>query len=337
MIARRRGRWPVVLLTVVLHLAGSVHLFSQTAWTPVDREASLSVVFQEINLQGHFWGDGSRHVDDIPSRAHVGLVQVDYGITDKLAFTARLPYIASKFTHTDDPGTIEFLQSFAELQRSTPGAEAFESLDTGKYYATFQDFGLSLRYNALNRGLVVTPVVGVTIPSHDYRTVGEASPGQNRLALQTGVNAGRLLEPFLPSAYVHARYTYSFVQRLYDVSLDRSNAEFEAGYAVNHLLSVRGLAAWSRTHGGLSYDETLTDTFLFLDHDRLLASRYWHLGAGATVALTDSIDLDAAVLKFVAGADTHYGLGAMFGVTWRLVANPSARPAKLTRAMPRRR
>ena len=49
-------------------------------------------------------------------------------------------------------------------------------------------------------------------------------------------------------------------------------------------------------------EKTLTDPrFLFLNHDRLLGSRYRRLGGGATVALTDSIDLDAAFVRFLAG------------------------------------
>lgn len=320
-----------MFLAAVL-LAGTSDLAAQTAWTPVQREASLSLVFQHINFNGHFWGDGSKHDSDLPSQAQLGIIAFDYGLTDKLALTARLPYIASKFTPTNDPAEIEFLQFVEEVRRNTPGTEAYRSLDTGSYYATFQDFGFTLRYNAFSRGLVITPAVGVTIPSHDYRTVGEAAPGQNRLALQTGVNVGRLLDPFLPAAYVHARYTYSFVQSLHNLSLDRSNAELEVGYAVNHLVGVRALAAWGRTHGGLSYEQTLerlpTEPYPFLDHDRLLASRYWHVGGGATIALTDSLDFDTAVVTFLSGADTHYGWGATFGATWRFVPSLPPNPAK---------
>lgn len=343
MTARRAGRRLVVFLAaLVLHVSGATRVSGQTAWTPVRGEAALSVAFQQISFNGHFWGDGSKHEGDLPSSALVANVQFEYGFTDKLAFTARLPYIASKFHPTGDPAEVEFLQFVADVQRSTPGAEAFRSLDTGAYYATFQDFGLTLRYNALSKGLVVTPAIGVTIPSHNYRTVGEAAPGQNRLALHPGVNVGRLLDPFLPQAYIHARYTYSFVQRLLDVSLNRSNAEFEGGYAVTPLVGVRALAAWGHSHGGLQYEETLADPFLFLDHDRLLGSKYWHVGAGTTVALTDSIDLDVAVLRFLSGADTHYGWGVTVGTAWRfqpsVPASPAARsplPVRAVRRSPR--
>ena len=68
----------------------------------------------------------------------------------------------------------------------------------------------------------------------------------------------------------------------------------------------------------MPFDETLKDLSLFLEHDRLLASRHWHVGAGATVTLTDALDLETAVSTFVAGAATRYGVGVNVGLTWRL-------------------
>src|SRR6185295_17618024 len=170
--------------------------------------------------------------------------------------------------------------------------------------------------------------VAVTIPSHHYRTVGEAAPGQNLLALHTGVNAGRLLDPLLPNAYVHGRYIYSFVESLLDVSMNRSLVEIEGGYAITPTVTARGLATWSHTHGGVAFSQALEDVFLFLAHDRLLASNYWHVGGGATVSLTDSIDLDGGVVTFLSGSDTHYGIGATVGMTWRFLPARAALPSK---------
>jgi hypothetical protein len=74
-----------------------------------------------------------------------------------------------------------------------------------------------------------------------------------------------------------------------------------------------------RTHGGMPFDETLKDLSLFLEHDRLLSSRHWHVGGGATFNLTDALDLETAVFTFVAGAATRYGIGVNIGLTWRLL------------------
>jgi hypothetical protein len=175
---------------------------------------------------------------------------------------------------------------------------------------------------------MVTPVVGVTIPSHSYRTIGEAAPGQNLRALHVGVNVGRLLDPLWPTAYVHGRYTYSFVENLLDVGLDRSAAEFELGVAATPIISVRGLLNWGHTHGGIPFTQSLTDPFLFLQHDRLLAVRYWHLGVGTTLTLTDTMNLDAAWVTFLSGADTHYGNGLSIGLTLRVLSARAAQPSR---------
>ena len=192
----------------------------------------------------------------------------------------------------------------------------------------------------MERGLTVTPMIGATVPSHDYRTIGEAARGsESRLALHTGVNVGRLLDPVAPNAYVHARVTCTRSSQSYrDIPLDRSAAEFEVGYAIAPTVTVRALANWMKTHGGIPFNDALNDLSLFLEHDRLLASRHWHLGGGATVTLTDTLDLDASVSTFVAGAATRYGIGVNVGLTWRFLEprlpSPSTRSAA-GRPMPR--
>ena len=79
------------------------------------------------------------------------------------------------------------------------------------------------------------------------------------------------------------------------------------------------LADWMKTHGGISFEEAQNDLALFLEHDRLLPSRHWRVAGGATVTLTDTLDLDAALLGYLSGAATRYGLGVNVGLTWRFL------------------
>jgi hypothetical protein len=342
-IAGRSAAVPVAGFAVALVLSLPTDTQAQ-AWLPVERETSVSTTYQQLDFGGHFDTDGSKLEDAIPSRAHLAIAEFEYGLTSRFAFNMRLPYVASKFTGDHDPDLEELKRIAAELCPLVGRCQEFATLDTGGYYATAQDYGFMLRYSLLERGLAAAPFVAATIPSHDYRTVGEAAPGQNRRALHVGINAGRFFDRF-PGAYVHARYMYSFVQPIYGISLDRSNAEFEAGYIVVPRLAVRGLAAWQQTHGGVSWtqaydgvfdsegnvraDVQVDDILILLDHDRLLASRYWHVGGGATFVLTESLDLNGALLTFVSGADTHYGIGLTIGLTWRfqpvLPRSPSTR------------
>jgi hypothetical protein len=316
----------LALLSVAFPVAGR----AQSAWLPVQGEGSVSFIFQNLNFGGHFDETGEKREGAVPSRAYVALAEFEYALTDRVALTARLPYIASKFTGDHDEPVTAFLRERYEQFRVTHPEVSGSSLDTGEYYATFQDFNFTLRYNVTDQGLVITPVIGVTIPSHHYRTIGEAAPGQDRRALHIGINAGRLLDPILPNAYVHGRYTYSFVESLLGIDLDRSAAELDVGYAITPIVSARALVTWSRTHGGIRFSESFDDAFLFLAHDRLLASRYWHVGVGGTVSLTDNVDLDGGWVTFLAGGDTHYGTGVSMGLTWRFLSASAAQPSRLT-------
>jgi len=307
-----------VLVLTYLQLALPARADAQSAWLPFAGEASVSLSFQSLNYGGHYDETGTKREGVGEVQSYYAICQFDYGLTDRLAVTARLPYIASKYTGSPDETNLRFiLEQYEKYRQANPSAGL--SVDTGAYYSTLQDFSFTLRYNLSERGLTVTPLIGVLVPTHNYRTIGEAAAGQNLLALETGVNVGRLLDPLAPNAYVQARYVYAFVETYRGIPLDRSAAEFEVGYAIKPTVTVRALANWMRTHGGMTFNETLEDLSLFLEHDRLLASRHWHLGGATTVTLTDTLDLDASVSTFVAGAATRYGVGVNVGLTWRFL------------------
>ena len=206
--------------------------------------------------------------------------------------------------------------------------EANTSLDTGNYYATFQDFGLALRYNILDRSLTVTPVIAATIPSHHY-------PDDRRGGARSGSACAAHRRECGPAARsaaaerVHPRQVppISFVQPLRGIPLDRQRAELEVGYGITPTFEVRALGNWMRTYGGKGFVETYNnDLALFLEHDRLLSSRHWQVGGAATVSLTDSVNLDGAVVTHVAGAATRYGIGANVGLTWRFLTPRARQP-----------
>ena len=324
-------------LLVLTFQAAVVDVAAQSAWLPLDGEASVSLTFQSLDYGGHYDETGTKRPSLGSIQSYYGIAQFEYGLTNRIAINARLPYITSRYTGLIDEPLLVFIRDkYEEYKRINPAAAT--SVDTGGYYGTFQDFVFAVRYNVLERAVTITPVVSVLVPSHDYRTIGEASAGQGLFALQTGVNVGRLLTP---KSYVHGRYTYSFVQSYRDIPLDRSTAEFEAGYAIAPIVVVRGLVNWMRTHGGIPFDEALKDLSLFLEHDRLLSSRHWHVGAGATVTLADTLDLETAFFTFVAGAAARYGVGVNVGLTWRFLGphvgpSPSRAPGIRARTEGRR-
>ena len=85
---------PVACLALVALCGLQSATVHAQAWLPLQREGSLSVTFQHINLAGHFDTDGSKFPDAVPSVAHLAIAEFEYGLTDRLAVNVRLPFVA---------------------------------------------------------------------------------------------------------------------------------------------------------------------------------------------------------------------------------------------------
>lgn len=280
------------------------------AWLPERGEATASVVLQSLTFAGHFDSSGNR-VPMLPSIAKSALFGFGYGITDKVAVSVDLPYIVTRFTGHDEPVTPTVI-------------------DDGSHHGIVQDFRFDVRYGALNGAFAIAPSFTLVIPSHNYKTVGEAAQGRNLREGILGLNVGRILGS---SAYVHGRYSYAFVEKVYGLSTNRSNVDMEVGYFVNRKLSVRALTAVQRTHGGIHFPGGAVTPLLMLEHDRILRNNYWHAGGGAAYSVSPTVDLQAAVVKLVSGSDTHAGYGVTLGASWRLGRRDTA--PRLSLAQPR--
>ena len=173
----------MISVLIVLLLGFPVAVRAQSAWLPVNGEGLVTVEFQSLTYKGHFEEHGIKIEGAVPSQSFLGIIQFEYGLTDRFAFTARLPYVASRFTGGEHEPITAFLRERYEHFRLEHPHAVVTNLDTGDYYATFQDFQFSFRYNLTDKVVVVTPAIAVSIPSHDYQTVGDAAPGQNRRAL----------------------------------------------------------------------------------------------------------------------------------------------------------
>ena len=187
-----------------------------------------------------------------------------------------------------------------------------------KYHADFQDFRFELAWNVVPGDFAVTPFVGIGLPSHEYEYKGEAVPGKGLREVYVGAAAGRSLSPFLPRAYLHARYAYAFVETVdVDVDkLDRSNLDTELGYEVAPRLLVRALARWQVTHGGLDLEDMRHHPDFFRSHDRAARTNYFNLGLGASFALGASWDVYAIFIKTLSGENAHQSRSLSIGATW---------------------
>jgi hypothetical protein len=224
-----------------------------------------------------------------------------YGITDRLAVSAELPYIASKFTLT--PGL-------------APNAHDLESrIDDGRYRETFQDFRGAVKYNAARGPLMFTPFFEVVIPSHHYQTFGHSAPGKYLREGHVGADVGRLLNPILPRGYFDLRYTYSFVQKLDGMNLDRNNVDLEVGYFLKPSIAIRGLGAAQKTSGGLESPVSPDNPF-FYDHDRLERGHYSRIGGGVTFSLPRKVDLYVLLISTLSGKNVQAFTALGIGVGW---------------------
>ncbi|PYT25799.1 MAG: hypothetical protein DMG57_23805 [Acidobacteria bacterium] len=146
-------------------------------------------------------------------------LEVDYSLTDRLALRMAVPYIVAKYS--------------GPFPHQLP-------IDDGSYRSTFQDFTIDVRYNLSKRPVVLTPFFTTVIPSHSYEYFAHSAVGRDQREYHLGTNFGRRLDPVLPKAYLQARYSYVFVERVLGISPNRSDVEFTLGYFLTPRLSILG-------------------------------------------------------------------------------------------------
>jgi hypothetical protein len=312
----------------VLLLTASASSAAGQAWVPEKGEGSFSTSFNYIAFGGHFRSDGSRTAE-AAAKARSLLFEVEYGLTDKLALTVSVPIVAARYADTNPPSDALRGLFNQAVQAVGPSFYGHQFLDDRFYHATLQDFHVDVRYNLVSRPLVLTPFVGIVLPSHDYAYVGEAAPGRNLKEFQFGTNVARRLDPFLRNAYLHGQISFAIPEESLHVRTNRANVALELGYFLNRKLAVRGLGDWQHTFNGLHFPADLTTAELELTHERLLKANYWHVGGGASYSITPKTDVSVDVVTFLSGSDTHYGTGVSLRIT-RSFSLKSRGPARVT-------
>ncbi len=287
------------------------------AFVPARGEGSVTLQLQSFFSHDHYF---------ITEKHDVGHIQTDsvvfdtsYGLTDKVAVDLSLPYVASKYNGPRPHPT---------------------GIDDGLFRPTFQDFRFALRYNLRPGRFALTPFVGTIVPSHDYQYYAHSAVGRHLRELQVGVYAAKLLDPIVPGAFVQARYSYGFAERVLDIAHNRSNADLEIGYFVNSGLRIFGLGSGQLTHGGidliyrpdLSVPSPLTPEQQ-IHHDQIDRLNYLNVGGGASMSLHDSLDVFGSIITQVSGRNGHaLSRGINLGLTWSFKPRWLRAPATATQA-----
>ena len=313
--------FPVAFVALVapLLLAVTAPPARAQAWLPAKGEGAVSVLFSDIFSKYHF--QRTTPVDRGHIRSDSLLVDVTYGLTDRVAVSLGIPWIAAKYT-----GPLP--HPLVDTSGPIPVYYGVNSVDGGSYHGTFQDFRFDVRYNVTKRGMVLTPFIGTIVPSHDYAYCAHAATGRNLNEVQIGVSGARLLDRLVPGLFVQGSYSYGIPAKVLDISHNRSNVSLEVGYFATPKLRLLGLATGQHSHGGIDDTGTLraTKPELFFVHDKIQREHYLNLGGGVSYALSEKTDLFGSVVHAVKKRNGHaIYYGATVGVSWSFSTRSGAR------------
>jgi len=324
-MTRAASRSIILTTLVALMIALVARPAAAQAWLPAQGEGSVSFLFQHTFMRDHYFA--TTPVDRGHIQSDTLLADVTYGVTDKLAVTVGIPWVASRYTgslpHPYESSVLSGVRPF------TPNP-----IDDGTYHSTFQDFRFDVRYNVTKKGLVLTPFIGSLVPSHDYTYFAHSAAGRNLNELQVGVVGARLLDSLVPGLFVQGTYSYGFTEQVLDVSHNRSLMGLELGYFVTPKLRVLGLANGQVTHGGVDLPPppcqlcpapfptvpNVEPALAFAHHDQIDRVNYLNLGGGATYGITDKVDIFGSLIHTVAQRNGHaIERGISLGLSWSFV------------------
>ena len=292
---------PAALLVIASNEANA------QAWVLPRGDGAISFTYQRIDNTGHRRTSGLL-VSRGRSLDMSLYAEAEYTLTNRLSVTAGLPFVFAKYTDANPP---------------PPGIPFLHNDACRCWHSGWQDFGITARYNLVGGAFgkfALTPSVSFGMPSHDYNFRSESALGRNLSEARIGIDAGRRLDEISNRLVVEGGYSYAFVEKVMDISTNRSNAHAEADYFITRRLQVRGQAFWQRTHGGLRFGTPALPGLpppslefpgevtpeLLDQHDRLLRDNYWHAGGGLGYSFP-RVDVFASYIGFVGGTDTHAG------------------------------
>lgn len=287
------------------------------AWLSPQGDGTVSVLYQYNIDRLHSFGDGQTK-DKGHTYFQAAVLNTDFSITDRLAISIGLPYIAGKYV-----GSSPHL-----LVRGEPDTAV--AVDNGDYHGGFQDLSLNVRYALTRHALKIAPLFQATLPSHDYPNFGHASIGLHETESRVGVNVGRRLDPILPKAFVQGQYALGMSPEVAaNIAPKRSYGELQLGYLLSRHITLQGSSALIWSHNGLDFDYVLFPNNLtdeqYLNHDRIGRTKL--LDAGGSIAY----QINRSTNFFVAASHSFYGtnghlryLGVTVGFTKAFTTKLSA-------------
>jgi hypothetical protein len=285
-------------------LFGSASHASAQAFIPAPGEGTISASYQNIRTHGQLDWHGTQLAEPGGPRegtdGHSLLWYVEYGLSDRIAVHASLPYIQTKY------------QGCCAHTVGVNGQPS--TLDDGTYHGTFQDFYFGSRFKLVaSAPLAVTPFVEVVIPSHHYESLGQSVAGRDLRALVVGAAVGGFADDLLAGLHFQTRISYAFVQNAVDIHPNRTGIDSSVGYFVTPRFAIDFLETFQYTQAGTDWgippfgigfrDGTPLNRDYGLNHDRLARSNALTFGVGASFALTERVGFFGTVSKLGWGAN----------------------------------
>jgi hypothetical protein len=227
-------------------------------------------------------GDGYLEIGEKTLRSTT--LELDYGLTDRLAVTASIPFMSNRYVGSSphDPRRLQ-----------DPHGEGF--LDDGDFHSGWSDWGLGLRWLWRTDPVAITPFVAYHRPSHDYPIFTGTAFGTRQWRVDVGVNAGVRVPGPIRNLYLQGGYAYSYTEptkpsgSTSTYRVNHSVLSLELGYLVTPRLSASLGWRYRKTHDALGL-ENFTPPFtddLYYYHDRLFPLEQSVLSLSAGFQLND--------------------------------------------------
>jgi hypothetical protein len=272
-------------------------VFAQ-AWVPAKGEGAIALAVQQLNVKKHIATTTIADAGHI--NTFVTLADITYGLTDKIAVDLAVPFVSSKYSGSK--------------------AHPNTTIDDGHFHSSFTDLRMALRYNLKRDGAVITPYIGSIVPSHEYAYYGHAAAGERLRELQVGAYVAKLFNRGVPGMFVSSRVAYGFVEKVQDISHNRSMGDLEVGYFLTPTFRAFAMATGQYSHGGIDFPlgGLLAVPVQYKDvHDIIQKVHYVNAGGGFAYSITDSVDMFASFSRLVVGRNGHaLNRGVTVGASW---------------------
>ena len=279
-----------------LLLAISLSSLAQ-AWLSPKGDGVVTVLYQYDIERLHSFSDG-RTKDRGHTYLDAVFVNTDLSLTDKIAVSVSMPFIAGKYV-----GPFPHL-----LVRGDPSTAV--ALDDGNYHGGIQDFRFNVRYALSQRDLKIAPFFQATIPTNAYPTLGHAAVGFDESEYRMGVSVGRRLDPILPKAFVQAQYAFGMSPEVAaNIAPKRSYAELQLGYLLSRRITLQGSSVLTWTHNGIDFDYNLFPNNLtvdqYLNHDRIARGKLLDTSGSIAYQVNRSTNFFVSVGHSFYGTNAH--------------------------------